>query len=115
MICAEIERCAEIDVGKERLAVCIMVGSLAGEPRVEFREFGTIVADLEQLRQWLQSERITHVVMESTGSYLETRIHSARRQRQGVVGQFPGRSRIGKAIRRTTRTVGGWRICCDTP
>ena len=48
MICAEIERCAGIDVGKQRLAVCIMVGPLAGEPRVEYREFGTIRAELEQ-------------------------------------------------------------------
>jgi len=69
MICAEIERCAGIDVGKERLAVTIMVGPLAGEPRVEFREFGTVTAELEGLRQWLQAEGITHVVMESTGSY----------------------------------------------
>jgi hypothetical protein len=30
MISAEIERCAGIDVGKERLAVCVMVGPLAG-------------------------------------------------------------------------------------
>jgi transposase len=69
MISAEIERCAGIDVGKERLAVCVMVGPLAGEPRVAFREFGTIVVELERLRQWLQAEGITHVVMESTGSY----------------------------------------------
>jgi transposase len=69
MICAEIERCAGIDVGKERLAVCVMVGPLAGEPRVDFREFGTFTAELVRLRQWLQAEGVTHVVMESTGSY----------------------------------------------
>jgi len=69
MIAAEIERCAGIDVGKERLAVCIMVGPLAGEPRVEYREFGAINAELERLRQWLEAEGVTHVVMESTGSY----------------------------------------------
>ena len=69
MICAEIERCAGIDVGKERLSVSVMVGPLAGEPRVEYREFGTITAELERLRQWLQAEGVTHVVMESTGSY----------------------------------------------
>jgi transposase len=51
------------------LAVCVMVGPLAGEPRVEIREFGTITSELESLRQWLQSEGVTHVVMESTGSY----------------------------------------------
>jgi hypothetical protein len=36
MISAEIERCAGIDVGKEQLAVQVMVGPLAGEPRCEF-------------------------------------------------------------------------------
>lgn len=69
MISAEIERCAGIDVGKERLAVCIMIGPLAGEPRVEIREYGTINAELEQLREWLVKEGVTHAVMESTGSY----------------------------------------------
>lgn len=69
MISAEIERCAGIDVGKQHLAVCVLVGPLAGEPRAEFREFGTISAELERLGQWLQAEGVTHVVMESTGSY----------------------------------------------
>jgi transposase len=69
MISAEIERCAGIDVGKKFLAVCIMVGPLTAEPRVEHRKFGTTVADLEALRAWLQQECITHVAMESTGSY----------------------------------------------
>jgi hypothetical protein len=69
MISAEIERCAGIDVGKERLAVCVMVGPLAGEPRVQIREYGTMNADLGQLRDWLLEEGVTHVVMESTGSY----------------------------------------------
>ena len=54
MIDAIIERCAGIDIGKNRLAVCVMVGPLAGEPRVEIREFGTITAELERLRQLLQ-------------------------------------------------------------
>lgn len=69
MISAEIERCAGIDVGKQRLAVCLMIGPLAGEPHVEMRQYGTTTAELERLRDWLQQERITHVVMESTGSY----------------------------------------------
>ena len=69
MISAEIERCAGIDVGKERLAVTVMVGPLAGEPRAETREFGTMTAELKRLRQWLQAEGVIHVVMESTGPY----------------------------------------------
>ena len=50
MISAAIERCAGIDVGKKFLAVCVMVGPLEGEPRVEIREFGTFRAELEGLR-----------------------------------------------------------------
>lgn len=69
MISAEIERCAGIDVGKKFLAVCIMVGPLQKDPRVEHRKFGTTVAELQELRGWLQQEGITDVAMESTGSY----------------------------------------------
>ncbi len=69
MISAEIERCAGIDVRKERLDVHVMVGPLAGEPRCEYRHFGTVNAELQRLRQWLEGECVTQVVMESTGSY----------------------------------------------
>jgi transposase len=69
MIQAEIERCAGIDVGKQWLAVCVLVGPLDREPHAETRRYGTNVADLEQLRDWLQQQCITHVVMERTGSY----------------------------------------------
>jgi len=69
MISAAIERCAGIDVGKKFLSVCVMVGPLKGEPQVEIRKFGTIRAELQALRDWLKQQEVTHVVMESTGSY----------------------------------------------
>lgn len=69
MICAAVERCAGIDVGKKWLSVCVMTGPLNGEARVEQQRFGVNVADLERLRDWLKKEAVTHVVMESTGSY----------------------------------------------
>jgi transposase len=69
MICAAVERCAGIDVGKTFLAVCAMTGPLQGEARAQKRRFGTIVEELEALREWLKQEGVTHVVMESTGSY----------------------------------------------
>ncbi len=40
-----------------------------GEPRSQTRRFDATVQDLVQLRDWLSSKSITHVVMESTGSY----------------------------------------------
>jgi transposase len=69
MICAAVERCAGIDVGKTFLAVCVMTGALDGEARVARRRFGTIPSELEALREWLKQEKVTHAVMESTGSY----------------------------------------------
>lgn len=69
MISAAIERCAGIDVGKKWLSVCVMIGPLNGEPRIERRRFGVYMADLQQLREWLLAEGVTHAVMESTGSY----------------------------------------------
>jgi transposase len=69
MISAAIERCAGIDVHKKFLAVCVMVGPLEGEPRVEKRRYGTTVTELNELRGWLRERGVTHVVMESTGSY----------------------------------------------
>jgi transposase len=69
MICAAVERCAGIDVGKRFLKVCLMAGPLTGEARVERRTYLTTVAELEKLRDWLVKEGVTHVVMESRGSY----------------------------------------------
>ncbi len=69
MICAAVERCAGIDVGKKFLAVCIMTGALEQEPRVTQRRFLVVHRELDHLRDWLQQEGVTHVVMESTGSY----------------------------------------------
>jgi hypothetical protein len=32
MICAAVERCAGIDVGRKWLSVCVMIGPLSGKP-----------------------------------------------------------------------------------
>jgi transposase len=69
MIAAAVEQCAGIDVGKRFLAVCVMCGPLNGEARVERRRFGTVHTELQKLRTWLLDQGVTHVVMESTGSY----------------------------------------------
>jgi len=69
MIEAVIERCAGIDVGKKFLVVCVMTGPLEAEPKTEIRKFGTIVAELELLREWLVREGCSHAIMESTGPY----------------------------------------------
>jgi transposase len=69
MIPAVIERCVGIDIGKKSVAACVMIGPANGEARFEIRSFGTTVAELERLRDWIQQESCTHAIMESTGSY----------------------------------------------
>jgi transposase len=64
-----IERCAGIDIGKRFLVCCVMTGAAYEEPRSETRRFDTTVPGLKRLRNWLNEERVTDVVMESTGSY----------------------------------------------
>jgi transposase len=64
-----IERCAGIDVGKRFLFCCVLTGAANEEPHGETLRFDCTVPALERLRQWLRTERVTHVAMESTGSY----------------------------------------------
>jgi len=69
MIPTVIPQCAGIDVGKDFITVCVLVGAAEAEPQVTLRSFDTFNANLEQCRQWLRQLGCTHVVMESTGSY----------------------------------------------
>lgn len=69
MICAAVERCAGIDVGKKWLSVCVLTGPLQQDPQEQRQRFGVNITDLERLRKWLLEQAVTHVVMESTGSY----------------------------------------------
>jgi transposase len=64
-----IERCAGIDVGKRFLMSCVLTGAAHEDPRSQTLRFDTTVPALERLREWLTQEAVTHVVMESTGSY----------------------------------------------
>jgi transposase len=64
-----IERCAGIDIGKRFLLCCALTGAAAEEPQSETLRFEATVAALQRLREWLARKKVTHVVMESTGSY----------------------------------------------
>ena len=112
MICAAVERCAGIDVGKKWLSVCILIGPLDGEPRVERHRFG-VVADLQPLRDWLSKAGVTHAVMESTGSYWKPVFHVLEDSVQVYLAN-PQEVKNRKGPRQTTRMAGGWRTGCVT-
>jgi transposase len=63
------ERCAGIDVGKRFLLCCVLTGAAQDEPRSQTLRFDATVTALIRMREWLVAEKVTHVVMESTGSY----------------------------------------------
>lgn len=62
-------RCCGLDVHKRTVAACVVIPGPNGLPLQEVRTFGTMTDDLVRLRNWLSSHRVSHVAMESTGSY----------------------------------------------
>jgi len=82
-----IERCAGIAIGKRFLRCCVMTGAAHEDPGMETRRFETTVPGLERLRNWLNDEPVTDVVMESTGSLLDSRFQSTGRPRHCRAGQ----------------------------
>lgn len=63
------ERCAGLDVHKKTVVACVIVPNEQGGWHRETRTFGTVMAELLSLSDWLQSLGCTHVAMESTGEY----------------------------------------------
>jgi transposase len=71
-----IERCCGLDVHLATVMACLVLTDNKGRARTVKREFSTMSDGLKELREWLKSESITHVAMESTGVYW-TPIYSA--------------------------------------
>ena len=61
--------CAGLDVHKETVVVCVRRLGAAGQVHQEVRTFGTMTRDLLALSDWLTTQEVTHVAMESTGVY----------------------------------------------
>lgn len=63
-----LDRCAGLDVHKDSIVACIMVGG--GKTMYkEIRTFGTMSDDIASLGIWLKQHAIEEVAMESTGIY----------------------------------------------
>lgn len=61
--------CAGLDVHKKSVVACVLRSMPGGLPDRQIRTFGTMTAELEQLREWLIACGCTHVAMEATGAY----------------------------------------------
>ena len=63
------ERCCGLDIHKQTVLACVVVPGAGKQPQKEVRTFKTMTADLLELADWLTSEGVTHVALESTGVY----------------------------------------------
>lgn len=66
---ALIERCCGLDVHKDVVVACVLIGPGDGRARKEIRRYGTTTTQIEEMRDWLSQVGCTHVGMESTGVY----------------------------------------------
>jgi transposase len=60
---------AGLDVHKKTVVAAVMLTLLTGEVRKQIRTFATTTQGLLALADWLTSQQVTHVAMESTGIY----------------------------------------------
>jgi transposase len=63
------KRCCGLDVHKRVITACVRLLLENGSVQQETRTFGTMTRDLLELADWLAAADVTHVAMESTGSY----------------------------------------------
>src|SRR2546421_3808586 len=63
------QRCAGLDVHKKTIVACVLITLLNGKVHKEVRTFATTTAGLLALADWLASQQVSHVSIESTGVY----------------------------------------------
>jgi hypothetical protein len=61
-------RCCGLDIHKKLIVACLLSMSVQGVHK-EIRTFGTTLADLYRLRDWLVANECQIMAMESTGVY----------------------------------------------
>ena len=63
-------RVCGMDVHKKLVVACVRILNVKdGTVQSTLKRFGTMTADLVELRQWLAEQQVTHAAMESTGVY----------------------------------------------
>jgi transposase len=63
------ERCAGLDIHKQTVVACLLLTTPTSKATREVRTFATTTAGLLALADWLASQGVTHLDMESTGIY----------------------------------------------
>ncbi len=63
------ERCCGLDVHKKTVVACVLLLLANGTVSKQVRTFATTTVGLLALADWLESQQVTHVAIESTGVY----------------------------------------------
>jgi transposase len=63
------DHCCGLDVHKKTVVACLMLTAASGKVSKEIRTFATTTTGLLTLADWLASQSVTHVAIESTGVY----------------------------------------------
>jgi transposase len=79
------ERCAGLDVHKRNVVTCAITPDAQGRRCKEWHTFSTMTADLLRLRDWLKDLGVTHVAMESTGSFWKPIFNTLEGQLEAMV------------------------------
>jgi transposase len=63
-------RVCGLDLHKKLIVACVRIlNAKDGTVQSTQRKFGTMTADVRELREWLTEQQVTHVAMESTRIY----------------------------------------------
>ncbi len=98
---AIVERCAGLDVHQATVVACLNIGAAAARPRKEIRSFGTMLPDLEELRDWLKANGCTLVAMGEHRHLLEAGACRAGKITSSWWWATPSTSRMCPAARPT--------------
>ncbi len=100
------ERCCGLDVHKATVAAGLWMRDPGGKVHQEIQTFGTVMADLLVLSDWLKARQVTPVAMESTGGFGKPVYNLLEEDLQGLwvhaehIKRVPGR--------KTDVTDGEW-------
>ena len=64
-----VERCCGLDVHQKTVVACLLTPGDGSKLKKDVRTFRTVTAELDQMREWMLENGVTHVAMESTGVY----------------------------------------------
>ena len=58
-----------LDIHRDTIVACLLKGELDTRPEVGIRSFGTMIPEMQKLREWMVKTNCRYIAMGSTGIY----------------------------------------------